>query len=170
MIALKPFVEADFGRFISWIVDEKMMFQFAGPAFTFPVSHQQLKQYILAENRLIYKVIETKSSRVIGHAEINNIDVSNKSARLCRILIAEEQDRNKGYGRMLIHLLLEVGFSKLNLHRIDLGVFDYNIGAIKCYEKCGFQKEGLLRDTFLIDDEYFSTYNMSILKREWNKP
>jgi len=48
-----------------------------------------------------------------------------------------------------------------------LGAFEFNKSAIKCYEKCGFKIEGLLRDSFVIDNQFYSVYNMSILKHEW---
>ena len=51
----------------------------------------------------------------------------------------------------------------MKLHRIDLGVYDFNKQAIKCYEKCGFQIEGLLKENIKFENEYWSTYNMSIL-------
>ncbi len=167
MIRLEKFIEADFARLISWIDSERFMYQFAGPIFTFPLTYQQLIRYITESNRQIYKVIEYDTDKVIGHGEINGIDTSNKSARLCRILIADKVDRNQGYGSMVINELLKIGFEDLNLHRVDLGVFDFNKSAIKCYENCGFIKEGLLRDSFVIEGEFHSVYNMSILKDEW---
>lgn len=166
MIKLEKFSEPDFDRFIAWIDNERFMYQFAGPAFVFPITHQQLNKYISESNRQIYKVIETGTNKVIGHGEINRIDATNKSARLCRILIADKGDRNKGYGSLIIKELLKIGFSDLNLHRIDLGVFDFNVSAIKCYENCGFIKEGLLRDSFVINNEFYSVYNMSILRND----
>jgi len=167
MIKLEKFSEPDFDRFISWIDNERFMYQFAGPAFVFPITHQQLNKYISENNRQIYKVIDTETNKVIGHGEINRIDPANKSARLCRILIAHKSDRNKGYGSLIIKNLLKIGFSDFGLHRIDLGVFDFNVSAIKCYENCGFVKEGLLRDSFVIDNEFYSVYNMSILRKDW---
>jgi RimJ/RimL family protein N-acetyltransferase len=167
MIRFDSFTRADFDRFINWIDNEKFMYQFAGPVFVFPLTHQQLDEYISEKNRNIYRVVEIASNRVIGHAEINRIDSKNKSARLCRILIADKSDRNRGYGQMIINKLLKIGFEELNLHRIDLGVFDFNKSAIKCYEKCGFKKEGLLRDSFVIENEFYSVFNMSILREEW---
>lgn len=167
MIRLESFTKADFDRFINWIDNENFMYQFAGPIFMFPLTHQQLDAYITENNRKIYRVIETVSNKIIGHAEINKIDSKNKSARLCRILIADKKDRNKGYGKLIITELLNIGFEELKLHRIDLGVFDFNKSAIKCYEHCGFKKEGLLRDSFVIGNDFHSVYNMSILRNEW---
>ncbi|GGE20258.1 hypothetical protein GCM10011571_22770 [Marinithermofilum abyssi] len=62
---------------------------------------------------------------------------------------------------------MEVGFNELQLHRIDLRVFDFNRGAMKCYEKCGFKKEGVLRDARKSRNGYWSLYQMSILEDEW---
>ncbi len=167
MIRLEKFSDQDFERFMSWIPDEKFMYQFAGPVFTYPVTKSQLIDYISEQNRRIYRVIDLKTEEVIGHGEINKIDLRNKNARVCRILIAEERYRNKGMGKLIINELLKIGFEELDLHRIDLGVFDFNNSAIKCYKNCGFKTEGLLRDSFKIDNQYHSVYNMSILREEW---
>ncbi len=167
MIQLLPFSEDDFDRFISWIDSEKMMYQFAGPIFSYPVAHDQLIKYISDQDRKAFSVIEIKSNSVIGHCEINAIDKVNRKARICRVLIGNKNCRNKGLGQLIIKQLLDIGFNELDLHRIDLGVFNFNEIAIKCYENCGFKKEGLLRDSFIIEGEFKSVYNMSILRSEW---
>ncbi len=167
MIRLEEFTNNDFNRFINWIGDVKFMYQFAGPVFKFPITTEQLTDYISDKNRKAFKVVEIETEKVIGHGEIGRIDLTNRNARLCRILIADKDDRNKGLGALIINELLKIGFTTLNLHRLDLGVFDFNKSAIRCYEKCGFKIEGLLRESFVIDDEFLSVYNMSILKNEW---
>jgi len=52
-------------------------------------------------------------------------------------------------------------------HRIDLKVLDYNHRGIRCYEKCGFKKDGILRENALIDGKYYSDIVMSILDYEY---
>ena len=32
------------------------------------------------------------------------------------------------------------------MHRVGLGVFDFNDSAIACYERAGFRREGVLRE------------------------
>ena len=167
MIRLEKFTPDDFDQFISWMDTEKFMYQFGGASFTFPVSKEQLYNYIADPAHRIYRVVDSATSRVIGHGSISHYNVKNRSARLCRILIAEEQDRSKGYGRQLIRALLKICFEELVLHRVDLGVIEYNKAAIRCYQSCGFQIEGTLRESFLIDGEYYSVHNMSILDREY---
>ena len=167
MIRLEKFTEADFDRFISWIDNEKFMYQFAGPYFTFPITREQLTQYINNNSRRIYRVVEVNSKRIIGHGEMDKIDLGKKSSRLCRILVSDKSDRNKGYGQQIINGLLEIGFGEMDLHRIDLGVFDFNKSAIKCYENCGFKIDGLYRESFVIGNKSYSVYNMRILRHEW---
>jgi len=167
MIRLEKFTEDDFEQFIGWMDTEKFMYQFGGASFTFPVTVEQLSNYLADTTHRIYRVVDTATDKVIGHASISHLNVKNKSARLCRILIANEQDRSKGYGRQLIRALLKVCFEELALHRVDLGVIEFNKTAIRCYQSCGFRIEGTLRESFVIDDEYYSVHNMSILDREY---
>ena len=166
MIRLEKFTENDFEQFISWMDTEKFMYQFGGASFAFPLTVAQLKDYIADKSHRIYRVVDATTERVIGHASISHYNVKNKSARLCRILIAKE-DRSKGYGQQLIEALLKICFDELALHRVDLGVFEFNKAAIQCYQSCGFRIEGTLRESFVIDDEYYSIHNMSILDREY---
>ncbi len=167
MIRLEQFTEANFEQFISWIDTEKFMYQFGGALFTYPVTVEQLNNYIADSTHRIYRVVDTATDKVIGHGDISHLNVKNKSARLCRILIANEQDRSMGYGKQLIRALLKICFGELALHRVDLGVFEFNKAAIRCYQSCGFRIEGTLRESFIINDDYYSVHNMSILDREY---
>lgn len=167
MIILKPFTPLDYDRLINWINSEQLMYIFSATIFKYPINHQQLDNYTKALNRKTYKVIDTISRNVIGHAELNNIDKRNKSARICRVLVGNKNKRNKGFGKLIINELVRISFEEMNLHRIDLGVYDFNKSAIKCYQNCGFKIEGLLVENTKIKDDYWSTYNMSIINKNY---
>ena len=167
MIRLEKFTEEDFEQFISWMDTEKFMYQFGGASFIFPVTVEQLSGYIADKSHRIFRVVDVKTDKVIGHGDISHLNLKNKSARLCRILIANEQDRSKGYGRQVIQALLKICFEELELHRVDLGVFEYNKAAIRCYQNCGFRIEGTFRESFVIENEFYSVHNMSILDRDY---
>ncbi|MDZ5610332.1 GNAT family protein, partial [Bacillus pseudomycoides] len=84
-----------------------------------------------------------------------------------KVLVGDSSMRGKSIGKKMMEAVLNVSFGKLNLHRVSLGVFDFNTSAIACYEKVGFVKKELLRDTRKIGDEYWSLWEMSILEHEW---
>ncbi len=83
------------------------------------------------------------------------------------MLVGDKNGRGRGIGVRMMKEILRVAFDELHLHRVSLGVFDFNTSAIACYEKAGFKKEGLLREIRKIGDEYWSLWEMSILEDEW---
>jgi RimJ/RimL family protein N-acetyltransferase len=64
-------------------------------------------------------------------------------------------------------MLLKYAFMEMDLHRVGLDVYSYNVRAIKSYEKVGFQLETVARENILRDGQYFDTHHMSILRHEW---
>ena len=46
--------------------------------------------------------------------------------------------RGKGLCSPIVDQLLQIVFQQLNQSRVELNVFDWNAGAIRCYEKAGF--------------------------------
>ena len=171
-IELKPFERGDFERLIGWIHSPEFLLQWAGPIFQYPLGAGQLEEYIRGSEgidpiRLIFKVQTLENHTVVGHIELNGIDRRNQSATVCRVLVGEPSLRGKGIGSQMTRSLLEIGFGELGLHRIDLVVFDFNRAAIRCYEAAGFVKEGHLRESRRMNNEYWNLCQMSILEREW---
>ena len=64
---------------------------------------------------------------------------------------------------------LGVAFDQLQMHRVELAVFDFNQAAIACYERVGFRREGVRREMFRSHDGYWSEIVMSMLESEWNR-
>ncbi|WP_117168016.1 GNAT family N-acetyltransferase [Paraliobacillus sediminis] len=175
MIRLEYFTAEDFEQLIEWNTGTSSAFllQWAGPTFTYPLTKKQLVSYLEDSNQqdatnLIYKVIDVESDKTIGHISLGKIDYTNKSARIGKVLVGDTSMRGKGIGELMIKAIVKVGFGDLHLHRLSLGVFDFNKSAISCYKKVGFQIEGLLRDYRKINDQYWSIYEMSILEEEWH--
>lgn len=104
--------------------------------------------------------------RCIGMAGFHALSPEDRSARY-RIGIFDVRCHSRGIGTEVTRLLLEYGFRTMKWHRIDLKVLEYNRRAIRCYEKCGFQQEGLLRESAWIEGGYYADIIMSILDYEY---
>ena len=172
MVVLEPFTEADFDRLIGWIPSSEFLLQWAGPDFEYPLTRERLSEHLTdaqgdLPSKLIYKVVDSEDGTVIGYIELAAIDRCNGSARVCRVLVGDPAYRGRGVGTVMMEKIVEIGFCRLDLHRIELAVFDFNTSAIRCYEKVGFVKEGHLRECRKADDGYWSFYIMAILRREW---
>ena len=167
MVELKYFERTDFKQLIDWIVSPQFLLQWGGSVFSYPLTENQLEKYIENANNdnsdtLVYKVISKETGVVIGHISLREIDRINNSARVGKVLVGDKNVRGKGIGKLLMKEILKVAFDELKLHRVSLGVFDFNVSAIACYENAGFIKEGLLRDSKKNNDEYWNLWEMSI--------
>ena len=107
-----------------------------------------------------------ESLEPLGEVVINNIDLDNRSGNI-RIVLLSEGSTGQGYGSEAMRLMVDYGFRILGLHRIELGVYAFNPRAIHVYEKIGFKREGVLRDSLFFDDEFHDQIIMSILEHEW---
>jgi len=151
VVKLDLFKRSDFQQLINWIDSENFLIQWSGNAFTYPLDEQQLYSYIERANyenanTLAFKVVEEETKKVIGHISLGQIDYVNKSARIGKVLVGDSNMRGNSIGKQMMKAILHIAFNELKLHRVTLGVFDFNSSAITCYEKIGFVKEGLLRD------------------------
>ncbi|MDM5375617.1 GNAT family protein [Bacillus bombysepticus] len=169
VIKLETFKKSDFKQLINWINSEEFLIQWSGNAFTFPLGEQQLEQYIESENTLAFKVVDEETSEVIGHISLGQIDNINKSARIGKVLVGNTKMRGRSIGKYMMKAVLHIAFDELKLHRVTLGVYDFNSSAISCYEKIGFVKEGLLRETKRVGETYWNLWEMSMLEYEWKK-
>ena len=75
---------------------------------------------------------------------------------------------SQGIGTEAIRLALRHAFETLNLHRVELQVLSYNHRAIRAYEKCGFVREGTVREVRQVDGQWIDDIAMSILDREYH--
>lgn len=167
LIKLEPFKRSDFKQLINWIDSEGFLIQWSGNAFTYPLHEQQLEKYIESENTLAFKVIDEETKEVIGHISLGQIDHINKSARIGKVLVGDTRMRGRSIGKHMMKAVLHIAFDELKLHRVTLGVYDFNTSAISCYEKIGFVKEGLLRESKKVGETYWNLWEMSMLEYEW---
>ena len=58
-------------------------------------------------------------------------------------------------------------FTTQNLNRIYLSVYEDNLPAISLHTKCGFKKEGVLREADFVNGQFKNVIIMAILKREF---
>ncbi len=107
-----------------------------------------------------------REDEVLGLISLMNINYINRSAEL-HIMIGSEANRGKGIGTFAVRAMLEHAFQNMNLRRIELGVLENNIPAIRLYEKTGFVKEGMKRQSNYKNGEYISLIIMGILKEEF---
>ncbi|WP_433946868.1 GNAT family N-acetyltransferase [Paenibacillus sp. SN-8-1] len=171
MIRLEQFERADFAQLIEWIDTPKFLFQWSGQTFSFPLTEQQLDNYIKSSHTNpaqahIYRVVLEETNEVIGHINLQ-MDWINKSARIGKVLVGNRSLTGQGIGQLMLKKVLTIAFEELKLHRASLGVLEFNYAAMACYEKVGFVREGLIREARNMDNTFWGVWEMSMLEKEW---
>lgn len=111
--------------------------------------------------------IETiEDEKYIGGCGINNVDWKNSVAEI-GIFIGNKDYWGKGYGTDAMQVLIKFIFNEMNINKIKLQVFSFNERAIKCYEKCGFMVEGVLRQEIFRNGRYHDDIVMGLLRDDY---
>lgn len=116
----------------------------------------------------IVLLVVREGDRPIGVTGLRGINERNRGAEF-GITLGEKSVWGQGYGSEATRLIIDYVFNTRNLHRLWLRVFEYNIRAIRCYERAGFVREGTLRQEHYHDGRYWDTHVMSILRPEWDQ-
>jgi RimJ/RimL family protein N-acetyltransferase len=108
-------------------------------------------------------LIARLEERIVGHLRLFRIPFERRKG-VGEVLIYIHQDfQNLGLGTGMMKKAIELAKER-GFHRIGLTVVADNHSAIKVYEKVGFKKEGIARETFYGDDHrYHDEVEMGIL-------
>jgi len=114
-------------------------------------------------DRADWAVVRASDGAFLGEAVLNDLDPDNGSCNF-RILLAGPH-QGRGYGTEATRLAVGHAFAR-GLHRVSLGVFDFNPRARRVYEKCGFVVEGRSRDALHWDGRWHDEILMGVLAGE----
>lgn len=96
--------------------------------------------------------VEDGSGSLVGRCGLIRVDWKNRWAELA-IMIGTPY-RGRGYGTETMALLCDFCRREMNLHKLKVSVFAFNEAAIRCYEKNGFTREGVLEKEVFRDGQY----------------
>lgn len=134
-LILRRFEEADFNWLQGWVTSPKLLFQFSGERFSYPLRLEQLMEY-RAEHPDRHMYTAWLAEEAVAFGEI--IPQDNGRPRLGRILVGNPAMRGRGLGALFITALVEECGRLYGCDAVELNVWDENTPAIRCYEKAGF--------------------------------
>ena len=162
-VTLRPSTWEDIPRRVGWLNDPEVT-EFTGTeAGETTIELAKRRQ---AERTWPDWIIEVKG-RPIGCCTLCLDDAGQEAS--FGIVIGEKDCWDKGYGAAALREALRVGFEELGLHRVHLEVFLGNTRGIRCYEKCGFRREGLHLKARWKRGRWQDMVSMAILREEWTR-
>ncbi len=135
-----------------------------------PDSPKDVQEYLdevkKSKNGWVFGIRLVEGDELIGFVELDGIMWTHGGGWI-GIGIGPAEHRDQGYGREAMELIIDFAFREVNLHRVQLSVFDYNERARALYEKLGFQREGTLREALHRDGRRYDMHLYGLLRREW---
>ena len=133
-------------------------------------------RYIIADSRSyhldtldspasVHLIVERKDDGApLGFIMASGLNSPHHEQYWRRVIINEP---NKGYGKEAMNLLLGWAFEDAGAHRGWLDCKEYNDRALHVYESVGLKREGVMRETILVNGTYENLVMLGILDREW---
>ena len=156
-------------NYLSWMNDPEINKYLESRFMTHTID--SLKDFVTSmnnsENNVLFAIIDKESDNHIGNIKLGNIHPIHKYADI-GLIIGDKNYWGRGIATYAIKLVSEFAFDELNLRKVFAGVYENNIGSIRAFEKCGFKKAYIKKDTYFfkgdfIDAFVFELYNKNLI-------
>jgi len=101
-----------------------------------------------------WSVVLKENGKMIGTCGFAKFDYDNNSAEIGYVINPDYW--NNGYASEAVSTVMDFGFSRLNLHRIEARYIVGNEVSRRVMEKCGMQFEGIHVSSLFVKSEYVS--------------
>lgn len=112
-----------------------------------------------------FQMIDKETKTIFGGLGFHNWFLDHRRAEL-GYAIRHEDFKNKGFMTEALKPILEHGFEKMNLHRIEAFVGKDNVPSLKLMEKFDFVPEGKMREHYFINGCFEDSLVFSKLKSD----
>ncbi|MEO6566264.1 MAG: GNAT family protein [Casimicrobiaceae bacterium] len=105
---------------------------------------------------------------LIGTCTLFRIDRGNRRGEIGYALAREHWGH--GYMHEALQAFLAYALATFDLHRIEADVDPRNVASARTLERQGFQREGLLRERWIVGGEVCDTALYGLLARDFKRP
>ena len=138
--------------FNNWMVDEEV-YEFLSAS---PKDRKYIEEWlscadeVYAKNDTYYwAIVEKESGKTVGEIFVNDYSEKNRVAELWWTV--GPRFKGKGYATEAAKAIVSHLFNEVGFHRVWAKCVDGNIGSERVMQKCGMEKEGIMREYFYDD-------------------
>jgi len=111
-------------------------------------------------------LILDQDDQIVG--DIGNFKVRSKHTREIGFILFEPEARGRGYTSEATRLLSDYLFRAYHhIQRLELIMATENKGSERVAQKCGFTREGVMRQQLFMNGRYHDSYLYSLLRSDW---
>ncbi len=111
-----------------------------------------------------FAITDAKDGSFLGGCGLNYIDYKNRIANLGYWVRTSRTKR--GVASAVVRLLVQFGFEKLKLNRIEVKAAVGNTASQRVVEKIGAKREGILRNSMVVHDRVYDMVLFSLIPED----
>lgn len=167
-VCLRAYKEEDI-KTATALVNDAELKKFLVPRIPFPISPWEEDAWVKSQKgsstgEYNFAIEDMKTKKYIGGCGIQEVNWLARVA-VIGIMIGDKDYWGKGYGTDAMKVLIKFIFENMNINKIRLNTFSFNERAIKCYKKCGFEVEGVLKKEIFKDGKYYDEVVMALFNK-----
>jgi diamine N-acetyltransferase len=121
-------------------------------------------QDIYEAKQLRLAICKNESLEAIGLIDLFDFDPKNKRAGV-GIIIQNEVDRNKGFGKEALGLMINYAFHQLQLHQLYANIGTENLPSLSLFTTFGFEKIGVKKDWNFTNNSFHDEILLQLIKK-----
>lgn len=164
-VYLRAFEIDDYKTSIHWRQDDTIWSMLGGPKYFVSEAYEKkwIENEIFNSRDVKLAVCLIESNKHIGNVYFTDINQINQSCH-SHVLIGEKDCWGKGYAKEALLLGIDYMVNQRNIHRFEAKILESNNASLKMHQKCGFEIEGLLRQSVYRDGQFQNQYITSLIK------
>lgn len=136
-----------------------------------PYSKFLISQYLENAHQDIYEakqlrlaICKNNTFQSVGLIDLFDYDAKNRRAGV-GIIIQNEIDRNSGFGKQALELMINYSFQQLQLHQLFANIGTKNQLSIALFTTFGFQKIGVKKDWNFTNNAFHDEALFQLIKK-----
>lgn len=168
-LRLRPLREPDVDDLFGVFGDPDVMRFWSTPVFRERAQAEkliaQVRQSFATRSCIQWGIARREDDVVLGTCTLFRIEPMHRRAEIGFAL--RRADWGRGLAGEAVATALEFAFGPLDLIRIEADVDPRNDRSIRLLERQGFQREGYLRNRYIVSGEIQDTLFLGLLREEW---
>ena len=121
-------------------------------------------QDIYEAKQLRLAICKIENLEAIGLIDLFDFDPKNKRAGV-GIIIQNDVDRNNGFGKEALGLMINYAFHQLQLHQLYANIGTENLPSLSLFTTFGFEKIGVKKDWNFTNNSFHDEVLLQLIKK-----
>lgn len=150
-IYLRKVLPEDVSHILQWENDQE---NWKVSGIQEPYTQEEIVDYVLHQQdekksgQMRFMICDIETNEPLGNIDLFQIDFINMNAGV-GVLIASKSNRNKGYAKESLRLLIQFCATELRFRNLFCSIHADNFSSLQLFKKAGFQEIGLRKDWYL---------------------